>query len=65
MAAKRKPKFRVGQVVACGSSYWRITDIREYAGTVEYAEIWSWHQEKHLRPLTAREIGPRKGKRCR
>lgn len=57
------PKFKVGQVVRLGNSYFRVIDWDlGPEGSVRYR--FGAHPEYHcierlLRPLTAREIGPR------
>lgn len=63
----KKPKFRVGQVVATNSppywsrSYFRIAEIgKNRSGCLLYSgdSYYDW-TGRQLRPLTAREIGPR------
>ena len=73
MAKKRKAKFRVGQVVYCDSceKYQRLLATRwDKEGFWYYAldenDKESWrkgelgHLDSDLRPLTPREIGPRR-----
>lgn len=64
MAAKRKAKFKVGQVVIFEKSGGRFVKVRyvdkNSAGNAIYCvhegqEIVGWIAERNLRPLTARE----------
>ena len=66
------PKFHRGQVVRCvnethGDYYLRIvevsTEISPDTHQWEYGDNSEWYQESELRPLTAREAGPARGKR--
>ena len=62
MSGARKPKFRVGQVVAeIGESVYFCVEevISDGAGDYFYdvGTLMRW-DESNLRPLTAREIGP-------
>ena len=57
---RKKPKFRVGQVVRRDGVLFPIKEIRCLLGKYEYREIWSWHIERSLEPLTDKEIGPRR-----
>jgi len=62
MANKRKPRFRVGQVVAYvdDSSASTFMKIRRIEGPLVW--LWGWMSSRpmaKLRPLTKREIGPR------
>jgi hypothetical protein len=64
MANKRKPKFRVGQVVALAHSKrnltFRILEVVEHEGEFYYK--WNRNNaaaEHMLRPLTKREFEPR------
>jgi len=57
---KRKPKFRVGQVVRSRNGYFKVVGIQFSCGdpTVwSYREIWTWWDEKELGPLNKRERG--------
>jgi hypothetical protein len=63
---KRKPKFRVGQVV-CNDlgNYFRIGEVVpcfDNGNLVKflYVERWTEWAEKRLRSLTTKEIGPRR-----
>ena len=62
---RRKARFRVGEVVTFKEHrdglLFRVLEVRwtPLAG-YEYLELWSWHGERYLRPLTAKEIGPRR-----
>jgi SH3-like domain-containing protein len=65
MKRDAKPKFRVGQVVRIIGEwrfYRRIRRIDEQEVWLIGGEAFSYKQNQ-LCPLTAREIGPRKGKR--
>lgn len=66
--SKKRPKFRVGQVVCilpCDhSQFGRISEklrdgkIRVQFWDADQADVWTWDYEpKNLRPLTARERG--------
>jgi hypothetical protein len=62
---KPEPKFKVGQVVSevgtKDSFLIRLLKIRWIPATgYEYLELYSWRSERYLRPLTAKEIGPRR-----
>jgi len=74
MSRKRqKPKFRVGQVVRVANHYWRITKYEYSADRMASWDNGNWYEdwsgsvysEHAMRPLTAREIGPRSGGRKR
>lgn len=61
--AKRKPRFKVGQVVAVRSSG-RVFAIAGYQLTDSHSHTWFYWgmsgepvAQKQLRPLTRREIG--------
>jgi len=68
MRGKQKAKFRVGQVVCCGDLpngdyFMKIVEVstepNPSTNCFEYSDNTDWFQEIELRPLTAREIGPR------
>lgn len=69
--SKPKPKFRVGQVVYCrsGGTYVRIDKLIRSGTAFQPTAHFEYNGRKieecqsALRPLTSREIGPRKGKR--
>ena len=57
---RKKPKFRVGQVVSEAgtkdSFLIRLLKVRWMPTTgYEYLELYSWRSERYLRPLTAKE----------
>ena len=62
-AAKRKPKFRVDQVVCINTcitpAFGKIARISTGVGITYKIDGWRWLGEYELRPLTAREQGPR------
>jgi hypothetical protein len=61
---KPEPKFWVGQVVyaTLTRTYFKIVSRRFHKeeNLYQYLEIWTQHDENELRPLTAKEIGPRR-----
>jgi len=59
-----KPRFRKGQVVFGGGGYFCISEFRRREdGSFEYRDMWSWHSQVSIRPLTASECGPRPRRR--
>jgi len=63
---KRKPKFRVGQVVHVSKNgYHRVIEVWFLAGhfgswRYRTDDEWGSYGHRQLRPLTAKEIGPRR-----
>jgi hypothetical protein len=62
---KPEPKFSVGQVVTDTANkengiLFRVREIRTDTPAIGIWDGWVWHDERLFRPLTAKEIGPRR-----
>ena len=62
---RRKARFWVGQVVTDIANkgngiLFRVQEIRTDTPAIGIWDGWVWYDERMFRPLTAKEIGPRR-----